>query len=130
MMPSCECSRSVVPSTRAMSTPASAIAIGRMSTAGCLRTVMTWCSCGSKYLLTAAGPELRGAINLISRSQRVHERREGIPGFLQKIQQAMDDIRRAGGLREEVKGQEDDDRPGDDLLQHDQLRGRRLRSAR
>jgi hypothetical protein len=33
-------------------------------------------------------------------------------------------------LREQVKGQEDDDRPGDDLLQHDQLRGRRLRSAR
>src|ERR1035438_1351644 len=104
MMPSCECRSTVVPSTRAISTPASAIAIGRMSTAGCLRTVMTWCSCGSRYLLTAAGPALRAAINLISGSQRVHERGQGIADVLEKIQQTMDGIRCPGRLRDEVKG--------------------------
>src|SRR6266496_2545452 len=114
MMPSCECRSTVVPSTTA-----SAIKIGPRSTAGCLRTVMTWCSCGSRYLFTAAGPALRGAINLMAGSQRVHERRQGITGVLEEIQQAMDGIRRPGRLCDEVKGQEDDDRPGDDLLQHD-----------
>src|SRR5262252_9835423 len=44
-------------STPATSRPASVRALGPIRTAGCRRTVMTWCSFGRRYLLTAVGPD-------------------------------------------------------------------------
>src|SRR5580704_2966453 len=45
--------------------PAAAHAIGASRTAGCLRTVMTSCSWGSRYLSTSAGGLPPGDISLI-----------------------------------------------------------------
>src|SRR5690349_23430066 len=122
MMADLEPLNTVVPSTSATSTPARASAIGVSSTAGCLRTVMTWCSCGRRYLLTEAGPALRGAISLIAGSDGVQEGSDRVACRLEPTEDIRHHMACRGRLGYQVKRQEENDRPSNNLLElHGQL---------
>src|SRR6185312_12977009 len=113
------CRSRVSLSTAAMTRPMTAQATGASRTAGCLRTVMTSCSCGSRYRSTSAGG-VPGDVSLIRaapyRLQGVQERRDGAASLLQQAQKVVDGI--AGGCRlgKEIPRQKHDDRPTGDLL--------------
>src|SRR5215467_12772020 len=109
--------RTVAVSTPAASSPASAWTLGPIRTAGCRRTVMTCCSFGRRYLLTAAGPVGPRVGSLIG-SQVVDEFGQRGAGVVEPVVGVMNYVCGAGGLGGEVEHDEDDDRPRYDLLQH------------
>src|SRR5258708_7507529 len=109
--------RTVAVSTPAASSPASARTLGPIRTAGCRRTVMTCCSFGRRYRLTAAGPVAPRAGSLMS-SKGVHEFSQRASGRVEPVVRVMNYICRAGCVGGEVVHDEDDDRPRYDLLQH------------
>src|SRR5690348_5972325 len=108
--------------------PITAQATGANSTAGCLRTVMTSCSWGSRYRSTSAGGLAPGDISLmppppsLAGLQRVQESCDGTAGLLQQVQKVVHGMACTGRLGKEVPRQKHDDRPAEDLLQlHGQL---------
>src|SRR6516165_6264769 len=121
------CRSSVSLSKAAMIRPTTAQATGASSTAGCLRTVMTSCSWGSRYLSTSAGRLAPGVSSLMRAASlgcldRAQEGRDGASGLLQQVQKIVDSITRGCGLGKEIPRQKHDDRPPGDLLElHGQL---------
>src|SRR5215472_2834198 len=107
----------VAVSTAAASSPASARILGPIRTAGCRRTVMTCCSFGRRYLLTAAGPVGPRVGSLIG-SQVVDEFSQRGAGVVEYVVGVMDYVCGTGGLGGKVEENEDDDRQRYDLLQH------------
>src|SRR6516164_3992080 len=98
-----ECRNKVSLSTAATISPRTAQASGASSTAGCLRTVMTSCSWGNRYLSTSAGGLAPGEISLMCaalvgrRLQRLQEGRDGVAGLREQVQKVVYGI--ASGLR-------------------------------
>src|SRR5262249_11598877 len=121
------CRSTVSLSTAAMIRPMTAQTIGASRTAGCLRTVMTSCSPGSRYRSTSAGVLAPGVSSLMRAASlgcldRAQEGRDGASGLLQQVQQVVDGITRGCGLGKEIPRQKHDDRPPGDLLElHGQL---------
>src|SRR5260370_4543492 len=109
--------RTVAVSTAAASSPASARTLGPIRTAGCRRTVMTCCSFGRRYPLTAAGPPPPPVSSLMC-SKVVHECGQRGGGRVEPVVGVVNYICGAGGLGGEVEHDEDDDRPRYNLLQH------------
>src|SRR5436190_13019085 len=104
-------------STPARTSPRIRKTMGRISTAGCLRTVMTWRSSGSRYLLTltgAVGPGVMRPCTL--QGQRVNEGRQRVAGGPQPVEGARDQVAGARRLCGQVEHHEDDRQPHDGLL--------------
>src|SRR5579863_1512623 len=98
---SAELCRSTVSLSKAATIrPTTAQANGASSTAGCLRTVMTSCSWGSRYLSTSAGGFAPGDISLMPPPsvglQRVQERCDGAAGLLEQVQKVVHGMACAG----------------------------------
>src|SRR5258708_18126772 len=101
------CRSRVSLSTAATTRPTTAQATGASRTAGCLRTVMTSCSCGRRYLSTSAGGLAPGEISLmcarcLGRLQGVQEGRYGAAGLLEQFQKVVHGIAGRGRLGKEV----------------------------
>src|SRR5215472_2694555 len=125
---SAESCRSTVSLSRAaMIRPMTAHAIGASRTAGCLRTVMTSCSWGSRYRSTSAGGLAPGDMSLMRAASlvaldRAQEGCDRTAGLLEQVQKVMHGIARSDRLGKEIPGQKHDDRPAEDLLSlHGQL---------
>src|SRR6516164_11016496 len=83
------CRNNVVLSKAAAISPRTAQATGASRTAGCLRTVMTSCSWGSRYLPTSDGGLAPGEISLMcaaldGRLQRLQEGHDGVAGLCEQ----------------------------------------------
>src|SRR5215471_19843072 len=121
------CRSTVSLSTAAITRPMTAQATGASRTAGCLRTVMTSCSWGSRYRSTSAGGLAPGESSLMRAASlgcldRAQEGRDGASGLLEQVQKVVNGIARGCGLGKEIPRQKHDDRPPSDLLDlHGQL---------
>src|SRR5215472_18185654 len=121
------CRSRVSLSTAAATSPRTAQAIGGSRTAGCLRTVMTSCSWGSRYRSTSAGGLAPGEISLMRAASlgcldRAQEGRDGAAGLLKQVQKVVNGITGGRRLGKEIPRQKHDDRPPGDLLDlHGQL---------
>src|SRR5215471_18717675 len=108
------CRSTVSLSTAAITRPITAQATGASRTAGCLRTVMTSCSWGSRYRSTSAGGLAPGEISLMRAASlgcldRTQEGSDGAAGLLKQVQKVVDSITGGRRLGKEVPRQKHDD---------------------
>src|ERR1700746_2288594 len=101
------CRSRVSLSTAEITRPMTAQATGASRTAGCMRTVMTSCSWGSRYRSTSAGGLAPGEISLmraasLGRLDRTQEGGDGASGLLKQVQKVVDGITGSCGLGKEI----------------------------